>query len=627
MTRSKNPVGRARVRRACALALVRIWTWVLLIGSAGLMLSACGGGGGGGTSPPQPPAPVVNAPPVANAGADQLVLTSAPVNISGSGTDSDGSIASYSWAQTGGGAVTLTGANSANLSFTAPGAAATLAFDLTVTDNLGLARTDSVTINVNAPPVATAGTDLTVAAGANVALGGSGTDANGSIASYAWTQTGGAAVTLAGAASAAASFTAPTSAAVLEFRLTVTDNQGASHSDTVAVNVRAIAAPAIAHHPNDVRAFEHATALFFVHATGEDLSYEWRYTSGVVAKAASPEPFYIRGTGNGLSMVSNGECFRVVVSNSVGSVTSEPACLEVHPVDGDIDVTDENNGDDYSLATAYGNAVLNIIQESAAVITGGVGPLNRTVVPRIVGPGKRCQGGGEFAGAAFDGQAVSQLTNLPLGRHTVSLVWRDCANGDPDEPSEEVGAVMIAYDFPTVFGVGSFTLYFSGYGDDWRVLNGILEVTLARGTSPGGWPTDEIVMTLQRDFSAADLKCECNFESEITLTRKMNMAETVITDAELDFNPGFDVWDEDGFVGNMHKNATSSNDIDLHFDPDVGDTGVPASTSEGSFDIGLGTSYGSGSYLLGTIIAGPGGNSGAGWVFHVDPPDEEDGGN
>ena len=84
-----------------------------------------------------------------------------------------------------------------------------------------------------------------------------------------------------------------------------------------------------------------------------------------------------------------------------------------------------------------------------------------------------------------------------------------------------VSGPLIAYDFPTEFGIGTYTLYFSGYGDDWQVLNGILEVTLAKGTSPAGWPTDEIVMTMQRDFSAADLKCECNYEPEITLTRKM----------------------------------------------------------------------------------------------------------
>src|SRR5687767_13790114 len=132
MSHSRSPHGRARLIRTCALALVRLWTWILLFGAAALLLSACGGGGGGGSSPPPPTPPAANSPPMSNAGVDQLVLTGAAVTISGAGTDSDGSIASYAWVQTSGTTVTLGGANSATLTFTAPAAAAALVFDLTV---------------------------------------------------------------------------------------------------------------------------------------------------------------------------------------------------------------------------------------------------------------------------------------------------------------------------------------------------------------------------------------------------------------------------------------------------------------------------------------------------------------
>ena len=72
-----------------------------------------------------------------------------------------------------------------------------------------------------------------------VSLPGSGTDTDGTIASYAWTQTVGPTVTLSGANTATAGFTAPTVsvATVLTFKLTVTDNQGATGFDTVNVTV------------------------------------------------------------------------------------------------------------------------------------------------------------------------------------------------------------------------------------------------------------------------------------------------------------------------------------------------------------------------------------------------------
>ncbi len=190
----------------------------------------------------------VNQAPTANAGANQTVNEGAAVTLSGSGTDSDGTIASYAWTQTAGPVVTLTNANTATASFTAPQVTAdtVLTFRLTVTDNQGAtgSATTNVTVrNVNAAPVANAGAAQTVNEGAAVTLSGSGTDSDGTIASYAWTQTAGPTVTLNNANTATATFTAPqvTADTVLTFRLTVTDNQGATGSATTNVTVRNVA--------------------------------------------------------------------------------------------------------------------------------------------------------------------------------------------------------------------------------------------------------------------------------------------------------------------------------------------------------------------------------------------------
>jgi hypothetical protein len=122
----------------------------------------------------------VNRPPVANAGADRTVNAGTGVTLSGAASsDPDDGIGSYAWTQTGGTGVTLTGANTASATFTAPTAAAssTLTFQLTVRDRANQAATDTIVVTVNAapvnrPPVANAGVDQTVSAGAGVTLSG-----------------------------------------------------------------------------------------------------------------------------------------------------------------------------------------------------------------------------------------------------------------------------------------------------------------------------------------------------------------------------------------------------------------------------------------------------------------------
>ncbi|MGQ0697824.1 MAG: carbohydrate binding domain-containing protein [Panacagrimonas sp.] len=91
-----------------------------------------------------------NAAPVADAGADQTVAGGDTVTLSGTGSTDEGSIASYAWTQTAGMTVTLTGANTATASFTAPAAAGTLSFTLTVVDNEGAMDADSTNVIVGA---------------------------------------------------------------------------------------------------------------------------------------------------------------------------------------------------------------------------------------------------------------------------------------------------------------------------------------------------------------------------------------------------------------------------------------------------------------------------------------------
>lgn len=125
-----------------------------------LLLSACGGGGSG--SPPPPPAPPANLAPTASASASRNpAYSSESVTLGGSGSrDPDGSIVSFSWAQTTGPDTPLTGANTSTATFNAPPVATrtTLTFRLTVTDNAG--ATSVAFANVSVDP---AGVDYAIA--------------------------------------------------------------------------------------------------------------------------------------------------------------------------------------------------------------------------------------------------------------------------------------------------------------------------------------------------------------------------------------------------------------------------------------------------------------------------------
>jgi hypothetical protein len=126
---------------------------------------------------------------------------------------------------------TLTASKTYALSCTGAGGSANASATVTV----------SATPPANATPTANAGNDQTVASGANVQLNGSGTDSDGTIASYAWTQTMGTAVTLSSMTARNPTFTAPTvtSDTTLRFSLRVTDDDGAtSTADTVNIVVQ-----------------------------------------------------------------------------------------------------------------------------------------------------------------------------------------------------------------------------------------------------------------------------------------------------------------------------------------------------------------------------------------------------
>ena len=155
------------------------------------MAVACNSGGDSIGTVPGPPR---NEIPSANAGVDQTVDENTRVVLSGSGTDRDGTIVSYSWIQTSGPSVTITTPNAATAGFTAPEVTTTtaLSFSFTVTDNAGATDSDSIRIyisNTNSPPTtapSVSGVTGTLNHGSSATISGSGFGSKSNAAPVKW---------------------------------------------------------------------------------------------------------------------------------------------------------------------------------------------------------------------------------------------------------------------------------------------------------------------------------------------------------------------------------------------------------------------------------------------------------
>jgi serine protease len=200
--------------------------------------------------------PSLALPPVVTLGSiPSAVTTGALVTLSGSAVAASGqSITSYTWTQQSGPAtVTLSNANTATATFTAPATTGSYSFMLTATDSANLSGSSTVIISDStpvlvSPPVVTLDNiPSVVTAGTVVTLSGSAVAGVGrSISSYAWTlQSGPAAVVInIPSSNTNANFTA-SSVGSYTFKLTATDNVGQTGSTTIVIVVNASVSPPV----------------------------------------------------------------------------------------------------------------------------------------------------------------------------------------------------------------------------------------------------------------------------------------------------------------------------------------------------------------------------------------------
>jgi hypothetical protein len=325
------------------------------------------------------------APPTANAGPAQSVISGATVTLDGSAsTDPNALGIGWAWTQVAGTAVTLNSFFATKPSFTAPAVVApatslTLKFQLIVTNSDGLQSNPSIvtiTVNPSAPvntaPTANAGTAQTVGSGNTVQLNGTASaDTNVPVQAltYAWTQTGLGglpAVTLSSTTSATPTFKAPTvtgTSVVLTFTLKVTNTSGLSSTSTVNITVTKVVAPVANAGP--AQAVSVGTLVTLNGAASSDanglpLTYAWTQTSGTAVTltgATTSNPTFVAPGAPAVGPFT----FKLIVNN--GTLASAPATVTI---------TVLANADVVTITTAtYKSAQSKLTVTATSSVSGG----------------------------------------------------------------------------------------------------------------------------------------------------------------------------------------------------------------------------------------------------------------
>ncbi|MEP6555000.1 MAG: hypothetical protein ABJB11_15725, partial [Ferruginibacter sp.] len=188
----------------------------------------------------------INQPPKANAGSD-IVITFPTLStvLSGSGSDVDGTITSYTWDYVSGPLnflLALPTSASTILSGLIPGV---YEYQLTVKDDRGATSSDKVKVTVNLSasnksPIVNGGADKTlILPSNNLTLYGSGSDPDGVVKSFQWRKISGPALGTIAAPNSSTSIMYNLAMGVYIFELSATDNSYAVSRDTVKVTVNA----------------------------------------------------------------------------------------------------------------------------------------------------------------------------------------------------------------------------------------------------------------------------------------------------------------------------------------------------------------------------------------------------
>ena len=358
-----------------------------------------------------------NVPPVANAGSIQIItLPTSSVSLRGSGTDADGTIVSYAWTKTSGPSTFYIVNSSSAITDITNLVQGTYLFTLTVTDNNGATGSAAVQVTVNVaaniPPVANAGSNQSIILPAStVSLSGTGTDADGTISSYSWTKVSGPATSNIINPSSAVTDVSGLSQGTYQFKLTVTDNKGATGSSTVQVIVNPAANVAPIANAGSNQTITLPTSTVSLRGSGTDTdgtisSYAWAKTSG-------PSTFYIVNSSSAVTDITNlvqgTYQFSLTVTDNKGATASAA-----------VQVTVNTAANIAPIANAGINQIITLPTSSASLQGSGTdadGTISSYAWTKTSGPSTFY--------IVNSSSAVTDITNLVQGIYQFSLTVTD----------------------------------------------------------------------------------------------------------------------------------------------------------------------------------------------------------
>ena len=295
---------------------------------------------------------------------------------------------------------------------------------------------------VNSLPVAQAGEDATVDENTQVTLTGSGVDDDGTIVSYRWVQTEGVEVTLTNADQASAEFTAPDvkPSEILTFELNVTDDAGATATDSVSVTVTHInASPIITISAQEVEEKEAHSIAAVAEDDGEITNYLWVQTGGADVELSGTTTSTLSFTA---PSVDSDETlsFALTVEDDEGETTTETVSVNVLQKSESLTlvglVTDSpiidanlviNVGDEQQEVTAGSDGsysvTLNVDDDATdkmvSIVASGVGSQTQAKLMSVLGSfealNEASTGDGEVIKDDFFGVNVTNVTTANAG--------------------------------------------------------------------------------------------------------------------------------------------------------------------------------------------------------------------
>lgn len=205
-----------------------------------------------------------------------------------------------------------------------------------------VARAELAAASITLTPVADPGANQTVNGGDPVALDGSNSlPALGTLDTYAWTQVdSNPAITLTGADTSTATFTAPTqtgAGTAYTFMLTVTDSLGTSSSGTVIINVVGTGTPPVAEAGNSLLRSERVqialSADGSTDADGHIDSYQWEliYPRGYPLVLQNPDTAHLAFASPPVGGLAGGTfIFKLTVTDDSGLMDSDTVHVYVY---------------------------------------------------------------------------------------------------------------------------------------------------------------------------------------------------------------------------------------------------------------------------------------------------------